>query len=650
MHWHATNPWRCWERTTLAGILNGPDDLLVRVALYDQRTRIYQSEFRWPALDRLGPNDFGGRYSQVTLRFGDVRWSLETAADAGRVYLLVRCLTPEKAAHVQIRLETLYVPENRGQIVTREEEVVARSRTHAWRVRSPSPAAHRTGSTITHPLSRPFIAVIEPAEDPGRRLEQRTAGERVPGDADTPLTPDERAIAARIGDARRDYLGRFSYVPAEFWWAYAAVVYGLGWNMIWAADRREPLLVCSRDWCVHGNYGAWVLFNWDTFLLIPAAAEYDTALAHQIARPQMAVQTPEGLIPGIASPLGVTADRGMPPDASYGFWKAYLRTGDRTFVEEYYNRLCRYHAWWRRNRDGNGDGLLEWGSNPTEPAHPQWQSHSFWASRYETGMDNHPMWDDVRFNPETNTQEQSDVGLNALHGLDAQCLGHMAELLGRSEDAAMYRARAAATAQGVERQLWNDEVGLWLSRDWNGAWNHRASSCCFYPMFLRGVDRGHVDRAIREHLQNPRRFGGPYALPVSPKDDPAYAEQYYVRGRIWPAQALLVHGALREAGREDAAAALARGCLNTMKDEWLNEGHLHENYHAETADGDDTPESDPLYSFGMMLPLLAWYHIREKKLDGTVCTGDLEREFGEFLDRDGSWRARIDPLDGLPSL
>jgi|GEM_PF-3243536 len=644
----ALNPWRCWERTTLAGLLNGPDGLLVRVALYDQQTRIYQSEFRWPALDRLGPNDYAGRYAQVTLRFGPVRWSFEAAAVDQGVYLLVRPLNGQDAGHVQVRLETFFQPEGRGQIVTREEEVVARGARGAWCITAPSPAAHRTGSTITHPLSRPFLALIEPAEEPGSRLEQRTVGARRPGEAHTPLTAAERQMIAAIAAARRGFRQRFSYVPTEFWWIYAAVVYGIGWNMIWAADRGEPLLVCSRDWCVHGNYGAWVLFNWDTFLLAPAAAEYDRALAHQIVRPQLAVQTPEGLIPGIASPLGITADRGMPPDASYGLWRTYLRSGDRSFVEAYYHRLCRYHAWWRRNRDGNGDGLLEWGSNPTEPAHPQWQSHTLWASRYETGMDNHPMWDDVRFNPETNTQEQSDVGLNALHALDALCLAQMADLLGRREDAALYRARAAATTAALERQLWNNDVGLWLSRDWRGQWNYRASPCCFYPLFLPGVDAQHVDRALREHLHNPRRFGGRYAPPVSPRDDPAYTEQYYVRGRIWPAQLLLVHGALREAGREDAAAALARACLATMEAEWLDEGHLHENYHAETADGDDTPESDPLYSFGIMLALPAWYQLRDRLLDGREVTSELESEFSEYLDRDGSRRRRIDPLDDLP--
>ncbi len=648
MYWVASNPWRCWERTTLAGVLNGPDDLLVRVALLNTRTRTYQSEFRWPALVRLGPNDYRGRYSQITLRFGEVRWSLETAGDEARTYILVRCLDPEKAGDIQIQLETLFLLPG-GQIVAREEEVIARRQPSAWRVSAVTPAAKRMGATITAPLERPFMAMIEPTAEPGRRLEARHEGPRVAGDRTTPLTDAERAVAATVAEARREYLGQFSYVPPEMWWLYAAIPYGIGWNMIWAADRREPVQVCSRDWCVHGTYGEWVLFNWDTFLLAPAAAEYDVELAHQIVRPQLAVQTPEGLIPGVASPLGASADRGMPPDASLGLYQAYLASGDRSFVEPYYERLMRYHNWWRRNRDGNGDGLLEWGSNPTEAAHPQWQSHSFWASRYETGMDNHPMWDDVRFKPDTNTQEQNCVGLSALHAVDALCLARMAEVLERGEDRERLETRARRVGELIEQRLWNDEVGLWLSRGWNQEWNQRASPICFYPFFLATSEKPHVRRAIEEHLRNPRRFGGQYVMPVSPRDDPAYPEQYYVRGRIWPAQMLLVHWGLREQGEEEAAAELARGAIETMKREWLEEGHLHENYHAETADGDDTWESDPLYSFGVMLPMIAWNHVRGHRLDGQRVEAD-PAVLGEHLDHDGSLRRQVDPFESLPPL
>ncbi len=643
------NPWRCWERTTLAGVLNGPEDLLVRVALQDRKSRYYQTEFRWPALSRLGPNDYRGQYAQVTLRFGSAEWSFEVANDGEQTILLIRPIDPNAAEGVQIRLETLFLRPNGGEIVAREEEVVARRQGRGWRTWSPSPTSHRDGATLTAPLRRHYVAVIEPAPDLGRRLESRTEGERVSAGPDAPPTAQEKHYVAKVNAARAAYLGRFKHVPKELWWMYAAIPYGIGWNMIWAADRGEPLEVCSRDWCVHGNYGEWVLFNWDTWLIAAAAADYDTELAHQIVRPQMAVQTPEGLVPGIASPLGYTADRGMPPDASYGLWKAYQRSNDRSFVEEYFDGLARYNAWWQRNRDGNNDGLLEWGSNPADPPHPQWQAHTYWASRYETGMDNHPMWDDTTYNPLTCTQEQTDIGLSALHAWDAAVLARMADLLSRKKEAQRYRDRAGKLAQLIDKNLWNDDVGLWLSRGWDGEWCHRAASTCFYPIYLTEVASGHVDRAVREHLENPGRFGGKYGLPVSPKDDPAYPEQYYVRGRIWPAQTLLVHWALREAGQEEAAANLARRCIETMREEWLDAGHLHETYNADTASGDDTAESDPLYSFGIMLPQVAWNHLRDWKLDGTEVTADLN-VFKDHLDTDGRLRARVEPVEKLESL
>lgn len=649
MLWKSENPWRCWERTTMPAALNGPEHLLIRVALRDQRNGIYQSEFRWPALDRLGPNDYQGRYAHVTLRFGGARWSFEMASDHDATIILVRPLDPRAAEGIQIRLETMYQSPESGQVVTREEEVIARGRAAAWRVFSPSPTSYRDGATITGPLARPFFAVIERDADEGRRLEERTTGERVPAAPDASLTETEMLLAARVAAARAEYLGRFGAVPRELWWAYSGVVYGIGWNMIWAEDLQQPVQVCSRDWCVLGNYGRWVLFNWDQWVLAEAAADWDVELAHQIVRPQFERQTPEGLIPGVASPLGISADRGMPPMATFALLKAYYRSGDRRFVEDYYDRLRRYHAWWRRNRDGNSDGLLEWGSNPVEPAHPQWQAHTHWAARYETGMDNNPMWDDVPFNPDTNTLEQSDVGLNALIALDALCLSKMAGILGRERDEEKYAGEAAAHTGLVEQRLWNAEDGLWLSRNWDGTWNHTANPCCFYPLFLPNIASNHVRRAVDEHLRNPNRFGGEYVMPVTPRDHPAYADQYYVRGRIWPEQTLLVHSALRERGEEEAAAELARGALRTMKREWLESGHLHENYHAETAEGDDTPESDPLYSFGVMMPLIGWLQLRDVTLDGAEITADLSTLDG-LLDTEGSWRTRVEPLEGLPPL
>src|SRR5207237_3248918 len=106
---------------------------------------------------------------------------------------------------------------------------------------------------------------------------------------------------------------------------------------------------------------------------------------------------------------------------------------------------------------------------------------------------------------------------------------------------------------------------------------------------------------------------------------------------------------LREARQEQPAARLARGCVETFKREWLEKGHLHENYNAETADGDDTPESDPLYSFGILFSQAAWNHLRDVRFDGSEATAPLET-FTDYLDQDATLRARVEPIEGLPKL
>ena len=648
MYKFINSPWRCWDRMSLPSILNAEDNLIVRVALRNRRNHYYQCEFRWDALYRLGPNDFDGSYAQISLRFGEVKWSFEASNIDDRTYILVRKLDGN-ADEVEIRLETFFRNERDGEVVSREEEVIARNQNRAWKIFAVSPSAHREGTTITAPLNRPFFAIIQAAGDAGIRLENRSEKERISANASTPLTSEEKKTAELIASSRKKYLEKFSNVPKEIWWAYAGVPYVTGWNMIWADDREEPIEVCSRDWCVHGNYGSWVLFNWDTFLLAASAADYDTRLAHQILRPQFAMQTSDGLIPGIASPLGISADRAMPPVASFGIWKTYLRSKDSSFINDYYEPLRRYHEWWRLNRDGNKDGLLEWGSNPVKPAHPQWQAHTLWASRYETGMDNHPMWDDVRFNTLTHTQEQNDAGLSALYALDAKCLSKMASILGRKNEAEKYFAESIEMANLIDKNLWNDDVELWLSRGWDGKWNYRAAPTCFYPMFLDNIADKNVEAAIQKHLLNPKRFGGKYAIPVSPRDDPAYPEQYYVRGRIWPAQVLLVHSALREKGKESAAEQIARSALETMRNDWLMEGHLHENYNADTADAHDTKESDPVYSFGLMLPLIAWFHLHDFTIDSNNINASLS-SLGHHLDKDGALIKIVEPLNFMEPL
>ena len=56
-----------------------------------------------------------------------------------------------------------------------------------------------------------------------------------------------------------------------------------------------------------------------------------------------------------------------PPLAAWAVWQVYKQTDDIKWLTTVYPKLVDYHNWWYRNRDHNGNGLIEYGAT----AHPK---------------------------------------------------------------------------------------------------------------------------------------------------------------------------------------------------------------------------------------------------------------------------------------
>ena len=110
---------------------------------------------------------------------------------------------------------------------------------------------------------------------------------------------------------------------------------------------------------------------------------------------------------------------------------------------------------------------------------------------------------------------------------------------------------------------------------------------------------------VQEHLLDEGEFWGRYVIPSIARNDPGYAGNDYWRGRIWGPMNFLVAEGLRRYRFDEAAHAFARRGLDLLLGEWRSEGHVHENYNAETGDGDDVPNSDPMYTWGALLGYVA---------------------------------------------
>lgn len=107
-------------------------------------------------------------------------------------------------------------------------------------------------------------------------------------------------------------------------------------------------------------------------------------------------------------------------------------------------------------------------------------------------------------------------------------------------------------------------------------------------------------------------FWGDYILPSIARNDPAYPDQDYWRGRIWAPMNYLVYRALETAGEKTACKDLASKSLALLMQEWTLHGHVHENYDGDTGMGCGVKNSDKFYHWGGLLSYIALIEAEKK--------------------------------------
>ena len=215
------------------------------------------------------------------------------------------------------------------------------------------------------------------------------------------------------------------------------------------------------------------------------------------------------------------------------------------------------------------------------------------------------MYDDIPFDTESHRLLMDDVGLTGLYIHDCLCLAKIADILGHEEDAVKLNERAEIIEERME-ELWDDDFGMYLNRRTdNDEFQYRLSPFHFHALFSHRVGQERAERMIKEHMRNPEEFWGEYILPSIARNDPAYPDNDYWRGRIWAPMNYLVYRALLEYDLPEMRKDLADKSRNLIMKEWLREGHVHENYNGDNGEGCDVKNSDKFYHWGGLLSLIA---------------------------------------------
>jgi hypothetical protein len=584
---NTTGSWGTWDVERLNAIMKVPDLAQVRIAFYDQKFKKYVDQMLWKYVSRFGEHSLDGTYFDLDLRYEDLTCKVEFASD-GDVF--VYKLTPDKSwDRLKFHISGMYRWNARGS-VSRLEDVLLLS----------SEAGQYAVSVVGH----------EPEEQ--TPINTDYVGFLMPCSGSLYIRCNHRMDAEEMDDflqeRREAWLRSASSGSGMLEDAPQAIFKGMIWNTIYDPTKQRFCTPVTREWCVMSNmthFGGYVLFSWDTLLCSLLAAVQDKGLAYRQVY-SVLEEMQDDFAPQYGSQVLTRWDRSNPPVGAYSVLKLYRQFQELELLEAVYDRFLAWNRWWMTHRDGNGDGLLEWGSHREYVENAEVVLHESFevASKMESGLDNSPMYDGIRYNPGGRTLELADVGLNALYALDCRSMAEIADILGKTEDAHALRLEYDRMVAFINSELWNEELGIYCNKHWDGSFSDVLTPALFYPLAAGAATPERARTMLERHLLNEEEFWGEYPLPSVAKTHPAFADNDYWRGRVWGPMNFLVNEGLKAYGYEQHSYELARRSLRMFLKEWREDNHIHENYNAISGDGDDVYNADPVYTWGGLLPYL----------------------------------------------
>ncbi len=404
-----------------------------------------------------------------------------------------------------------------------------------------------------------------------------------------------------------------------------AITNNVFWTTLYQPGYHRFYTPAGRRWIFPAKNGRehWTIFEWDSFFNALLVSTESIKHTKDILRSVVETQYPNGNIPNWRGKFGGTPDRSQPPVGSYVVWKCFQRDGDMDFLQYVYPYLKTWHSFWKAvkpngqaRRDGNGDGLLEWGSDTDLVASwvPSWEENASGETRasWESGQDDLPNWDKAVFSKTCDTLGMNCVDLNVLYALDAYCLAEMARILKKESEFLNYMAEYEYMKELINNTLWNETEGFYFDRYWDGQFSDKKAASNFYPLLAKIPDQERALLLVR-HLLDEKEFWGEYVIPTISRDDPAFKDQQYWRGAIWPPANYLIYQGLKAYGFDAVASEFSRKSADLFMRTWENFQLCPENFDARTGEAGGRR----FQSWGPLFVLIAL----EEYLDFTLWDG-----------------------------
>lgn len=323
-----------------------------------------------------------------------------------------------------------------------------------------------------------------------------------------------------------------------------------------------------------GFHGFWA---WDSWKHAVALARFEPQLAKQQMLTMFAYQNEEGMVPDCIFRDNLIEKHNWrdtkPPLATWAVNEIFEKTKDTGFVTEMFPKLIKYHYWWYKNRDHDGNKLCEYGSTDGTRI----------AAAWESGMDNAVRFDNsLILNNKDGawSLNQESVDLNSYLVVEKQLLSKLAKIANNYSYIDQLQSEAKEVSSLINTQFYDNDEHYYFDQQ---LINHKKIKVFgpegWLPLWAE-IATPKMAEGVKERILDTSIFNSKVPFPtldISYKDfDP---ENGYWRGPVWLDQAYFAIVGLEKYGYAKEANMLKLKLVKNAEG-LLEKGYpIRENYH-----------------------------------------------------------------------
>jgi putative isomerase len=234
--------------------------------------------------------------------------------------------------------------------------------------------------------------------------------------------------------------------------------------------------------------------------------------------------------------------------------------------------LVRFDDWYDRQRDTDGDGLIEYGAYRSIGKFDLVQT-----ARFES-FDLQPTTKGMRLTERPGRQDGQAFYGNR-EGVEQTCflimseeaMARIAQENGQTDLADRLEATIARRAKAIQEKMWDAKTQFFYTLDRDSDRRQSIRSLQGFLTLTAGVATAEQAAALVRQLQDPAQWWCPYPVPTVALDDPTFKARGYWQGDMWPATTYLVTRGLHRYGYHDIARQITRKNIDLIRQQGVNE-------------------------------------------------------------------------------